>query len=186
MKVKNLPLVSIETCYCYQDVIILLKLSINGRNLKLVKEYILLHNLDISHFDRNKKNRKYKVINVICPICLKEFLTKEHCTQQQKTCSYSCANTYFRSGINSPSYKEDTAVNYRTLCFRYHKKECIICKEDKIVSVHHYDENHDNNEISNLVPLCPTHHQYVHSRYKHLVQDQIDSYILKFKKNESK
>ena len=112
-----------------------------------------------------------------------KFLLLQNGHKDEKTtCSHSCSNTYFRSGKNSPTYKTDEEVGYRTLCFRYHKKECIICKEDKIVSVHHYDENHFNNDIYNLIPLCPTHHQYVHSRYKHLIQPQIDTYIKDFKK----
>ena len=99
--------------------------------------------------------------------------------KEKTTCSRSCSNTHFRSGINNPNYK--TGDNYRAICFKYHKKECIICGEDRIVSVHHYDENHDNNEITNLVPLCPTHHHYVHSRYKDLVQREIDEYVFQFK-----
>ena len=49
-----------------------------------------------------------------------------------------------------------------------------------IVAVHHYNGNHDDDRIENLVPLCPTHHQYVHSKYKHLVQDTIDRYVEEF------
>ena len=43
--------------------------------------------------------------------------------------------------------------------------------------VHHYDENHYNNDPRNLIPLCPTHHQYVHSRYKDEIICTIDEYI---------
>ena len=60
-------------------------------------------------------------------------------------------------------------------------KACIVCGEDNIVAVHHYDHNKKNNEPSNLIPLCPTHHQYVHSRYKHLVEDKIEVYKRSFK-----
>lgn len=57
----------------------------------------------------------------------------------------------------------------------------MICGEDKIVAVHHYDHNHYNNDPANLVPLCPTHHQYVHSRYKDEVKSIIDDYVRKFR-----
>ena len=33
-----------------------------------------------------------------------------------------------------------------------------------------------NDEITNFVPLCPTHHQYYHSRFRYLVKDKIDEY----------
>jgi len=49
------------------------------------------------------------------------------------------------------------------------------------VAVHHYDENHNNNNPENLVPLCPTHHQYVHSKYKNEVIDKINEFVYSFK-----
>lgn len=53
----------------------------------------------------------------------------------------------------------------------------MVDGENKIVAVHHYDHNHDNNDPKNLVPLCPTHHSYVHSRYVDEVQPAIDEYV---------
>jgi len=89
------------------------------------------------------------------------------------TCSYSCSNTYFRHLRNKPeNYKQ-----YQTICFHHHGKKCIVCGEDKIVAAHHVNENHDDNRPENLVPLCPTHHSYMHSRYKIEIQPIIDKYI---------
>lgn len=124
---------------------------------------------------------KYKEITKTCPVCESKFTTKEGHKNEKQTCSYSCSNTHFRSGINNGSYKPDNEVGYRRLCFRYHKQECVICKENLIVEVHHYDENHNNNSIDNLIPLCPTHHQYVHSRHKDIVIHKINKYIKEFK-----
>ena len=93
------------------------------------------------------------------------------------TCSYSCSNTYFRSGKNNPNWKQDT---YQTTCFEAHGKKCIVCGEEKIVAAHHVNENHSDNRTENLVPLCPTHHQYVHSRYKSEVQPIIEDYLKKY------
>lgn len=93
------------------------------------------------------------------------------------TCSYSCANKKFRSGENNGNWKQDT---YVTTCFLYHKKECIICGEQNIVEVHHFDENKKNNSPTNLVPLCPTHHQYWHSRFKYLVEQKVIDYMNDF------
>jgi hypothetical protein len=103
----------------------------------------------------------------VCPVCSKKFVS------ESITCSYSCSNTHFAHLRNKP----DNYSNYRTICFKYHKKQCIICNEDKIVEVHHYNEQHDDNDPKNLVPLCPTHHQYVHSKYKDCVQSIIDEYV---------
>ena len=122
-------------------------------------------------------NKKYNKIIKKCPICNKEFETSKNSPDEKTTCSYSCANTYFRSGKNNGNY---TGTNYRTICFSYHKKECIICGENKIIAVHHYDENHKNNLPENLVPLCPTHHQYIHSKHKELIEDEVAYYIKQF------
>lgn len=72
---------------------------------------------------------------------------------------------------------------YKKICFKYHPHKCCVCGEENVVAVHHYDGNHFNNEPSNLLPLCPTHHVYIHSKYKNLIIDKINSYIEEFKKN---
>jgi hypothetical protein len=69
--------------------------------------------------------------------------------------------------------------NYRSICFENHDKKCIICGEDKIVAVHHFDEN-NNNDPKNLIPLCPTHHFYFHSKYRYLIIDKIKEFINSF------
>jgi hypothetical protein len=104
-----------------------------------------------------------------CPVC--GNLVKH---KRNKTCSYACSNTLFRSGPNNPNWKDET---YQTTCFHYHKKECVVCKETNIVEVHHLDEDRNNNDPSNLVPLCPTHHKYWHSRYRSLIEDQVWAYV---------
>ena len=107
-----------------------------------------------------------------CPVCEIKFFGNK------VTCSYSCANTYFRTGKDNGNWKDD---RYRTTCFLYHKKECIICGENKIVTVHHMNENHDDNRPENLIPLCPTHHQYFHSTFRNEVEPKILEYIEQFK-----
>lgn len=42
-------------------------------------------------------------------------------------------------------------------------KKCIICGFDKIVELHHLDENRQNNSEKNLVALCPNHHKMIHN-----------------------
>ena len=122
----------------------------------------------------------------ICPVCDKEFMERK--IESKVTCSHSCSNTYFRSGINNGSHQKaiaDGNINstktYRTICFHHHTKKCVVCSEENIVSVHHYDENHHNNDPANLVPLCPTHHQYMHSDFKYLIEEQVHQYVLNWK-----
>lgn len=113
-------------------------------------------------------------ITKTCPCCGKEFTKFRR--DESVTCSHSCSNNFFAEKRMRPDY----TLSYRTICFRYHKKACVVCGEDKIVEVHHYDENHSNNEPSNLVPLCPNHHRYWHSRYKYLVKGVVDDYVRDF------
>jgi len=111
----------------------------------------------------NPKNLK------LCPVCDKPVKN----WQETTTCSHSCSNTYFRTGENHGAWKGN---DYVLICFRHHEKKCIVCEEKLIVSVHHFDCNHENNSPDNLIPLCLTHHKYYHSRYKHLVEEDINKY----------
>ena len=119
----------------------------------------------------------YEPIEKDCPICGTKFTTGKDSPREKITCSHSCANSYFRSGVNNPNWKENS---YRSTCFHFHKKECIVCGESKIVEVHHLDENNKNNSPNNLIPLCPTHHQYWHSRYKEEIEQIVIDYITEF------
>lgn len=52
--------------------------------------------------------------------------------------------------VSIPKMTKETVLkefNYR----------CAICGADK-PHIHHIDENPSNNDISNLIPLCPNHH----------------------------
>jgi len=127
-----------------------------------------------------KKHESFCYLNPtnikLCPVCnapIKKY-------KDNLTCSYSCANKYTKLGPKNGNWKEST---YQTTCFHFHKKECIICQENNIVTVHHLDENHNNNDPSNLIPLCPTHHQYWHSRYKHIIEKKVIDYITKWKES---
>lgn len=147
----------------------------NGSSRRKFEKLISEKQIDISHFVR--RERIYERIIKKCPVCDHEFEIMKGHKREKITCSHSCANTYFRSGTLNPNWNEDY---YRTTCFIHHKKECIICGEIKIVVVHHYDENKKNNSPENLIPLCPTHHQYVHSRYKDNVIGKIDEFRKNF------
>jgi hypothetical protein len=110
------------------------------------------------------------LVKIDCKVCGSPIKDYKH---SKGTCSYACSNKFFRSGYDNGNWKGE---NYRNIAKIHHEMCCVICNEDKIVAVHHYDGNHDNHVPENLIPLCPTHHQYVHSRYKSLVIEKIDKY----------
>lgn len=128
------------------------------------------------HEDSCYMNPKNTKLCVVCEGVIENYKTSKG------TCSRSCANTYFKSGENNGNFKGDS---YQYLCFANHTKECVVCGEDKIVAVHHMNENHDDNSIDNLVPMCPTHHQYMHSKFKgeilHIVEEYVQNFKARFK-----
>lgn len=160
----------------------------NGKTRQKLKNLIEKYDVDISHFDYKKHlatvNQKYKRIKKVCPVCTQTFEVLQNHPREKITCSYSCSNTYFRSGKNNPNWKtpdsRSQTTKHRVVCFLHHEKKCAICGEEKIVAVHHYDKNNKNNAPENLIPLCPTHHQYVHSRYVGEVLPSIIEYREKF------
>jgi hypothetical protein len=121
--------------------------------------------------------------DVVCYACKTTIVVKErakqHPLKDKYFCSRNCANS---SGGKAKAVKHhpDDIAKYTTVAFRYHKKECVVCGENRIVAVHHLNEDHSDNRPENLVPLCPTHHQYMHSRYKGLIETKVTEYIRQF------
>jgi hypothetical protein len=131
----------------------------------------------------NKFGKKSKY-DVVCVTCQQQFQVVEReklfPSKEKYFCSRNCANSVGGKVKAIKHYRSDDEVKYTTLAWRHHKKECIVCGENKIVAVHHYNENHNDNRPENLVPLCPTHHQYIHSKYKWVIKDIVDNYVNNF------
>jgi hypothetical protein len=71
--------------------------------------------------------------------------------------------------------------NISHLAYKRVTQTCAICGFDIVVELHHLDNNHKNNELSNLIGLCPNHHKMAHMlQYK----DKISKLICE--KNEQK
>ena len=118
---------------------------------------------------------------VVCNCCENNFIVKERKKQfplkEKYYCSRSCANSVGGKS-KAEKYHTDDIASYRTIALRYHEPKCIVCGFDKIIEVHHVDENHKNNDPKNLVCLCPNHHQMFHSYYKKDIDSYIERYIL--------
>jgi hypothetical protein len=151
------------------------------RSGSVINKLIEKYDIDISHFGY-KRPLKWEKINKECPVCGKEFEAQKGHPREKMTCSYACSNSHFRSGKDNPNFKNGK-YNYRTICFLYHEKKCVICGEDKIVGVHHLNEDHQDNRPENLIPLCPTHHSYWHSNYKSEIEQRVLDYIEVWKEN---
>lgn len=157
----------------------------NGKNMNNVNLLIDKFKVDITHFKRkDKKDLQVKS----CPVCNSKFEIKIGSKKEKTTCSISCSNTYFRSGVDNANYKDigeydkrsrTFALKYRKICFDNHEYKCVVCDENKILDVHHFDGDKFNNEPENLIPICATHHNYLHSKYK----DEIIGKVIEYKNN---
>jgi 5-methylcytosine-specific restriction endonuclease McrA len=78
------------------------------------------------------------------------------------SCSVAKSNT-LRTGENHPLFN-DYGQDYRKKAFAHFNPCCEICGYStlEVLHVHHKDENRSNNDLSNLIILCPTHHVEVH------------------------
>ncbi len=68
---------------------------------------------------------------------------------------------------------------YRKLCFYFHDNKCIICNV-KEVTVHHLDENKNNNHPTNLIPLCEEHHRNMHDKFDNKIYQKVLKYARRF------
>ena len=124
-----------------------------------------------------KNNRRFGPIKEhtkTCKCCGKQFIWEGRqytkAFEKAKFCSRSCAN-------NRQSWWNENATHYRTIALHHWKEECAICGFDKVVAIHHIDENKQNNNPHNLIPLCPNHHEMVHSKWRNEVQPKIDQLV---------
>ena len=153
----------------------------NGAAQTRIKKWLTKHGISIKHFSHqaamNKFQRKYKQIEKVCPVCSNVFMVGDGEPKEKITCSYSCSNRHFADKRNKTLIsieKKRETKNYRGICFLNWKKECILCKFDKIVEVHHLDHNHLNNDKDNLVPVCSNHHRMLHSgKYGKITREEI-------------
>lgn len=143
-----------------------------------------------------------------CPFCKKTLTTNTyglkahllHCEAfcKQKDCktlkqkNIERGNTAWNKGLTKSNdervlqYACNLAKKFATvaqICWHYHIKECVVCKEKNVVAIHHYDANSTNDHPMNLVPLCPTHHVYWHSNLRCLIQERIEEYVKLFRVN---
>lgn len=88
----------------------------NGRTNEKTKIILKQFNIEESFFDKKNKNIKYNRIKKNCPICNKEFETVSKSKKEKTVCSISCANSYFKHGINNPNFNlSDAKIMYKKI-----------------------------------------------------------------------
>jgi hypothetical protein len=161
---------AVQDARCISHVVCNLKLPCNSASIYRVRTLLVQYGIETPCKGRKSKHER---IERDCPVCGTRFQTQLGIRDEKTTCSCKCANTYFRTKSNGPHYTK--------ICWAYHKRECIVCGEQLIVVAHHHNSNHDDNCPENFIPLCPTHHQYWHSRHRHLIEEVVNDYVRNFK-----
>jgi hypothetical protein len=73
-----------------------------------------------------------------------------------------CYNFVFHLD-NNKAWNQKKSFGIDSETYRKLTEKCVICGFDKVVDLHHLDENKKNNSLSNLIGLCPNHHQMLHN-----------------------
>lgn len=110
-------------------------------------------------------------VKVVCAYCGKEFFRAPSKLENSKSGQYFCCREHKdlaqrvdsgeKFSIIRPEHYGNGERNYREKAFKKYPHKCVICgyKEDeRILQVHHRDSNRNNNDIDNLVILCPNCH----------------------------
>lgn len=121
------------------------------------------------------------VLDLICPICKKDFRRTKSSLKGKSDfyfCSRECKDIAARigSGIEIQPDFYGTGLNYRIKAFRLLEHKCEVCgwdEDERILEVHHIDENRENNEILNLKILCPTCHRKITLGYYKLENNKL-------------
>lgn len=97
---------------------------------------------------------------VICKRCNREMPV------HAKGLCAGCYNFVFHLDKNKAwNQKKNYGLNIET--YKKITKSCVICGFDKVVDLHHLDQNKTNNSEKNLLGLCPNHHKMLHDfRYR--------------------
>lgn len=75
---------------------------------------------------------------------------------------------------NIRPFHYNSGENYRQRAFRKYKPKCSVCRwneDTDVLEVHHIDENRQNNDLSNLIILCPICHKKL-TTHKYILVDR--------------
>lgn len=122
-------------------------------------------------------------VELECAYCKKKFLRLKNHLQNSRTGLYFCCREHkdLAQRLDSDKsfdimrpnhYGTATIIDYRQKAFDTYEHKCAICDfdpkdEEYLLDVHHIDSDRENNDISNLIILCPLcHRKLTFKKYK--------------------
>ena len=121
---------------------------------------------------------------VQCAYCGKEFYKLNSKIENSKSGLHFCCREHkdlaqrLESGdtfnIMRPDHYGIIAKNYRELAFRNYSHKCAVCgydEDEDLLDVHHINENRNDNDLCNLIILCPLCHRKLTSHKYALTVD---------------
>lgn len=122
---------------------------------------------------------------VECDYCHKSYYEKPSHYEKSSFhfCSRACKDTA-QSLQGGEKFKNmrplhyrinNSIANYRKKAFSKYSHCCAVCgwnEDEDILEVHHIDENRQNNDIDNLIILCPVCHRKLSSHKYELIDRQ--------------
>ncbi|MCH8945362.1 MAG: hypothetical protein IIA85_00370 [Nanoarchaeota archaeon] len=98
---------------------------------------------------------------------------KRNLPMHAKGVCVGCYQFVFRSESNK-AWNHRKYHNISSELYKEITKSCVLCGFDKVVDLHHLDENKKNNSKENLAGLCPNHHKMFHNfNYRKEVQEEL-------------
>ena len=123
---------------------------------------------------------------VKCAYCGKEFYKPNSKLENSKSGLYFCCREHkdLAQRLDSgeefqtmrPEHYGEITTKYRELAFRNYEHKCAVCgyaEDEDLLEVHHINENHSDNELSNLIILCPLCHRKLTSHKYKLINNKI-------------
>jgi hypothetical protein len=165
----------LETEKTLAGVCIGLGYSAHGRNTGALT--VFLNSNKIEFKNHTQKTLELEARN--CVHCGSQFHVSVHDKNKYKvlTCSSACSGAYPEYIKKRVKAKVGEATSYPIVAKRAGMIACCICGESEVLDIHHLDEDSSNNDINNLVPLCPTHHAYMHRGKSDLIFSTLLEYL---------
>ncbi len=118
-------------------------------------------------------------VKLTCAYCGKELERYQSEIRKNKTgyfyCSQTCGNRH-KNQLRLESGEWDKSLNYRYKAMANLPHKCAVCgwdEDERILEVHHIDENREHNELNNLTILCPTCHRKITLGYYKLIDNKL-------------